>query len=81
MIIMTLIEKPLTKYTVDLGFVQIRDLVLQMPDDEKKLIYNLLKSEFENKGTEWISEEFINEAPEEEVEVSDEEFYESLKTI
>lgn len=72
---------PMSSYTVDLNFVQIRDLVLQMPDKEKKLIYELLKSEFENRGTEWISEEFIEDAPEEEQEVSDEEFYESLKHI
>lgn len=74
-------SKPLTRLTIDLDFTQIRDLVLQMPDEERKLIYSLLKSEFENKEIQWISEELIDEAPEEETEISDEAFYESLKEI
>lgn len=78
---MTLIEKPLTKYTVDLGFVQIRDLIMQMPDDEKKLIYDLLKAKFEDNSFQLFTEEEFAEMSDEEPEVSDEEFYESLKQI
>lgn len=74
-------KMPLTQYTVSLDFVQIRDLVLQMPEKEKKLIYELLKSEFENKNFQLFSEEELADMPEEEVEVSEEEFYESLKHI
>lgn len=72
---------PMSSYTVDLNFVQIRDLVLQMPDKEKKLIYELLKSSIENQNFQLYTEEELENMPDEEPEVSDEEFYESLKHI
>ncbi|NJN76977.1 MAG: hypothetical protein HC803_00505 [Saprospiraceae bacterium] len=78
---MTYNKLPLTAYTVSLDFVQIRDLVLQMPENERKLIYGLLQAEFENKNFQLYSEEELENMPDEEPEVSDEQFYESLKHI
>jgi hypothetical protein len=78
---MTYNKLPLTAYTVSLDFVQIRDLVLQMPESERKLIYGLLEAEFENKNFQLYSEEELENMPDEEPEVSDERFYESLKHI
>lgn len=72
---------PMSSYTVDLNFAQIRDLVMQMPEKEKKLIYELLKSSIENKNFELYSKKELEDMPEEEPEVSDEEFYERLKHI
>ena len=57
-----------------------RDLILknsELPmDDQRKL----LKSEFENKEVEWISKELLDSLPEED-NISEEEFYESLKEL
>jgi hypothetical protein len=78
---MTYNKLPLTAYTASLDFVQIRDLVLQMPESERKLIYGLLEAEFENKNFQLYSEEELENMPDEEPEVSDEQFYESLKHI
>ena len=50
-------KMPLTQYTVSLDFAQIRDLVLQMPEKEKELIFELLKSQFENKNFQLFTEE------------------------
>ena len=77
---MTLTSQPLA-FTINLDFVQVRDLVLQMPDEERKLMYELLKSEFENKFSNLYSDEELEALPEEEPEVSEEAFYESLKEI
>ena len=73
-------SKSLTRLTIDLNFTQVRDLVLQIPDEERKLIYSLLKSEFERKETQWISNEILEGLPEED-DISEEEFYESLKEL
>lgn len=77
---MTFATQPLTSLTINLDFTQIRDLVFQMPDKERKLIYQLLQSEFQNKEIEWVSEELLEGSPEED-DISDEEFYESLKEL
>jgi hypothetical protein len=76
---MTLTSTPLA-FTINLNLVQIQDLVLQMPAEQKKFIYELLKSEFENKNVEWISKELLNSLPEDD-NISDKEFYESLKQL
>jgi hypothetical protein len=78
--IMTLTSTPLVAYTINLDFAQIQGLVMQMPDEQKKLIYDLLKPEVENQKVEWISKEILDSLPEDD-NISDEEFYESLKQL
>jgi|AntRauTorckE5430_2_1112549.scaffolds.fasta_scaffold18037_3 hypothetical protein len=77
---MTLTSTPLVAYTINLDFAQIQGLVMQMPDEQKKLIYDLLKPEVENQKVEWISKEILDSLPEDD-NISDEEFYESLKQL
>jgi glutamate formiminotransferase len=77
---MILTSTPLVAYTINLDFAQIQGLVMQMPDEQKKLIYDLLKPEVENQKVEWISKEILDSLPEDD-NISDEEFYESLKQL